>query len=52
MVMMMRENVKIVTNRILRDERIERRIVEANRERFLYALLVVGGILLLLGLLW
>jgi len=43
---------KIVTNQILRDSRIERRIIEMNRERMLYLMLVIGAILLLLALLW
>jgi hypothetical protein len=42
----MRENLKIVTNRILRDERTERRIIEINRERYLYIMIVIGGVLL------
>jgi uncharacterized integral membrane protein len=48
----MKENVKIITNEILRDSRTERRIIEMNRERFIYMILLVGAILLLLALLW
>ena len=43
---------KIVTNEILRDTRTERRIIEMNRERMMYMMLVIGAILLLLALLW
>jgi hypothetical protein len=48
----MKEGFRIVTNRILRDHRTERRIIEMNRERFLYAILLLGAIFMLLALLW
>jgi hypothetical protein len=48
----MRENFKIVTNRILRDERTERTIIEMNRERFFYGMLLMGSVMLFLAILW
>lgn len=44
--------VKIITNRVLRNEGIERRIIEDNRTRYMYVMLATGGCLLLLALLW
>ena len=43
---------RIVTNRILRDESIERRIIEQNRERLMYVMMLAGGIMLVIALLW
>lgn len=48
----MRENIRIVTNPVLRDERIERRIIEMNRTRMLYGLLLAGAVLILVAIIW
>jgi len=48
----MRENFKILKAPLLRDPRTERRIIELNRERFIYILLVTGAILVLFGIVW
>jgi hypothetical protein len=47
-----REHLKIITNRILRDERIERRIIEENRERIFYTMILIGGVLVLIAMLY
>ena len=43
---------KIITDSIVRDPRLERRIIEYNRDRTLYILLFAGAILVMLGILW
>jgi len=43
----MNEHFKIVTNTILRDERIERRIQEMARERVIYIMILAGAGLVL-----
>ena len=43
---------KIVTDSIVRDPRMERRIIEYNRDRTLYMLLFIGSVLIMLGILW
>jgi hypothetical protein len=43
---------RIVTNRILRNESIERSIIEMNRSRMMYALMVAGGVLLVVAMAW
>lgn len=47
----MREPIRIVTNRILRDERTERRIMELQRDRMYYILMLFGAVLLIIALL-
>lgn len=48
----MRENFKIVTNQFLRDSRLERRIVEYNRERIAMMMILAGCVLLVVGIIW
>jgi hypothetical protein len=48
----MRESFRIVTNPILRDERIERRIIEKNREDLLLKLLLAGAVLILVAVIY
>lgn len=48
----MREEFKIVTNRIVRDERTERRIIEMQRERIFLGLMLAGALMILYVLVW
>ena len=48
----MREHLKIVKTDILRDTRLERRIMEYNRESVIYYLMIFGGGLLLYAFIW
>jgi hypothetical protein len=48
----MRENLKIVKTDILRDSRLERRIMEYNREAIIYYMVIVGGVMLVLAFVW
>jgi hypothetical protein len=50
--MVKQEPVRIITNTILRDARTERRIIELNRLRAYYSLLLAGGVCLLISILW
>ena len=43
---------KIVTDNIVRDPRIERRIIEYNRDRVLYVLLLSGSVLMFVSMIW
>ena len=45
----MRERIRILPAKFLRDQRLERRIVEYNRENVFAMILVVGGLLVLLA---
>jgi hypothetical protein len=42
----------IVTDTIVRDARMERRIIEQNRDRLLYAILLLGSVLMLMAVLY
>jgi hypothetical protein len=46
----MREHFKIITNRILRNEEIERQVMEYNRMRVVLVVMLVGSILVLVAL--
>lgn len=48
----MREFIRIVPNPILRDPRTEQRILEYNRDRFLYQLMLAGSVLMLVAIVW
>lgn len=48
----MREHIKIITASVLRDPRTEQRILEYNRDRFLFQLMLVGAFLILLAIVW
>ena len=43
---------KIVTDNVVRDPRIERSIVEYNRDKMLYIMLFLGGALIFLAIMW
>ena len=45
----MREKFRIVPTPMLRNERLERRVVEYNREQIFYIILVVGGVMVLIA---
>jgi predicted nucleic acid-binding Zn ribbon protein len=47
-----RENVQIITGNYVRDESIERRIIEHNRERMASVMLLFGAVLLLLAVMY
>jgi len=48
----MREYVKIVPGKFIRDERTERRIIEMNRDQLIYGLILAGAVLLFLSMVW
>ena len=48
----MKESMKIITGNMVRDPRVERRIIEYNREKFLIGGMVIGGILIMLALMY
>ena len=50
--MVKHEPVRIVTNPILRNERIERRVMEIQRDKIFYAVMLIGAILILISLMW
>jgi hypothetical protein len=43
---------KIITDRVTRDPRLERRLIEYNRDRVAYIMLLIGGIFMLTAMLW
>jgi len=45
----MREKFRIVPTPMLRNERLERRVVEYNREQIFYIMMVIGGVLLFIA---
>lgn len=49
---MRRRNVRIVATKMVRNPRVERRIIEMNRERNLLYLMLAGSVLLLAGLMF
>lgn len=48
----MREHFKIITNNIVRNERLEQRILEYNQNAVFYSLLLAGLVLLLIAIVW
>jgi hypothetical protein len=47
-----KEHFIIAKTPVVRDERLERRIIEYNRERMAYIMLIAGSALLLLAILY
>lgn len=47
-----RERFKIVTGVVVRDPRLERRLIEYNREKVLYGLILAGSVMVLLAILY
>lgn len=43
----MRQYTRIVTNKILRNEEVERSIIEHHRERIIYIVMLIGAVLTL-----
>lgn len=48
----MKERFKIVTGVVVRDPRLERRLIEYNREKVLYGLILAGSVMVLLAILY
>ena len=49
----MRENIRIVTNPFpLQDDAMEHRLIEHHRETLLHGMLLAGGILIMVAILW
>ena len=48
--LMQARTFKIVTNKLLRDTAVERRLIETNRENIMYMMLAAGGVLMLYAL--
>lgn len=48
----MKEFFHIVRPRYVRDERMERNLIEHNREQLLYGMLVAGAVLMLVAISW
>ena len=49
---MMREHLKIVKTDILRDTRLEKRVMDYNRESLIYYMAIVGAALILYAFIW
>lgn len=47
-----RKNFKIITNNYLNDKSTELRVIEDNAEQNLYMMMIIGGVLLFLGIIW
>lgn len=43
---------RISTDKVTRDPRLERRLIEYNRDRYAYFMLLFGSIMLLLAIIW
>lgn len=48
----MKERFKIITGVTVRDPRLERRIIEYNREKVLYGIILAGAVMILLAVLY
>lgn len=48
----MREGVIIIPHKSLRDRRLERMVIEHNREMLLYGMILAGAVLLLIAVMW
>jgi len=48
----MKERFKIITGVTVRDPRLERRLIEYNREKVLYGLILAGSVMVLLAILY
>ena len=48
----MREQFVILPHKALREPRLERRVIEYNRETFLFGLMFFGAILIFISLIW
>jgi len=48
----MKEHLKIVQTDILRDSRLERRVIEYNREMLLYLMTIAGSAMILFAFIW
>lgn len=48
----MKERFRIVTNKMLRDSGVERRIIEYNRERDALLMMIVGAVIVFISMIW
>ena len=45
----MTRTFKIVTDKVVRNPRMERKLIEYNREQYAYYMIMIGGILVIFG---